>query len=295
MREVPSVQIVTDGNPFIGYGHIRRSAALAERLKQEGINVTMLGLSEDAKEMLPSPGIANLAPDLVVFDVFDGIDTLIANAREQGQVTITLDWFGQEIPDFNIVVFAHDTVRASKQSFIGFEYIILREEIIAAKKILNKGLENVLVCLGGGDLLKQSEQAAGVLAKLGLQTTLVLGPMATDIETGSNIRKLTNPPDFPHLLAASDWAVTNAGGCFFEALYLGTPAFALPQSPMESRIAACVAEKNAVLGSGLENIRRFDKAEMENASNNGMELIDGKGLTRVATIVKEQAWQKRNG
>ncbi len=279
------IEIFCDGNKKIGMGHIRRSSALAEKLKEAKIDVIISGLSEEAKKLLPAQPSYNRKPDVVLFDSLEGIDNELQKAQSNKQLTITLDWFGDTIPDINIVVFPHSEVRAKKEKYIGFEYIILREEILRAERPVVTDNNKVLICLGGADLLKQSYDAAVLLKEQGFDITLVQGPLAKNIPD-DGIRKLVDPSDFPSLLANCDWAVTNGAGCFFEAMYLGKAAFVLPQTGLEMRIAVFAQKENAVLGIGMDQLRGFSYAEIKETSAKGAALVNGGGLDRVTAIIK---------
>jgi spore coat polysaccharide biosynthesis predicted glycosyltransferase SpsG len=141
--------------------------------------------------------------------------------------------------------------------------------------------------LGGGDILGQSFEAAVILANQGYDVTLIKGPLAKIDKAKCNFSILVNPTDFPEILNSCDWAVTNGGGCFFEALYLGKPVFVLPQTEMELKIVSYAKQFNTILGMGIENLSNINHTKFETVSYNGMKLIDGKGLSRISSIIKE--------
>ena len=285
MSGVALIEICCDGNQQIGYGHIRRSSALAVQLEKKGLAVRLIGLSEEAKKLLPVAKEYNQQPSIVVFDSLEGICQEIQKAQTEGKITVTLDWFGNSIPDINIVVYPHSEVKAKKEKYIGFDYIILRDEILKVEKSTGSNNQDVLVCLGGGDLLGQTYEAAIGLKNKGLTVTVVQGPLAKNILSEEGIQTLINPPDFPSLLANCDWAVTNGAGCFFEAMYLGKSAFVLPQTEMEIRIAGYAKERGALLGMGMENLRAFSVDELQKVSEQGKKLVDGHGTERIAAII----------
>ena len=288
MNEKSLVEIFCDGNSIIGFGHIRRSIALANFLTKQNISVKLSGLSEDATKYLPQSDCLTGKAQIYVFDSMIGIDSRIAEAKKKGKITVTLDWFGDTVADINIVVFPHQEVKALKMSYVGFEYIIIRDEILSFKpKKKNTSWQNVIVSIGGADLLKQSYQVAELLCKRDFNVTVVQGPLTNSSPTTKSFHVLHNPENFPEILNSSDWAVTNGGGCLFEALYLGKPSFVLPQTPFEWRIANFAGEKKAILGAGIESIRDFSNEEFEVVSKNGMNLVDGQGLIRIYNIIKE--------
>mgnify|MGYP000873502048 CR=1 FL=1 len=54
MNEYPLIQIFCDGNTEIGFGHVRRSSALAAYLCDRNIPAVLTGLSKDSKDLLPN-------------------------------------------------------------------------------------------------------------------------------------------------------------------------------------------------------------------------------------------------
>ena len=281
------IEIFCEGNEEVGYGHILRSSTLAARLEKDGIDVRISGLSESARRMLPTPKHMGHTARVVVFDSLAGIDDQIRVAHERGQITVALDWFGETVPDVNIAVYPHGKVHATRETHIGFKYILVREEIALLHRIRPTGrASRVLIFLGGGDLLNQGHEAAHRLRDDGLDVTLVQGPLAKTMAADAGYRVLVNPSELPQLLASCDWAVTNGGGCLFEALCVGKAAFVLPQTDAEMRIACYAQEIGAVLGIGLNSLRGFHPAELKSVVECGVKLVDERGAERVSSIVR---------
>lgn len=287
MSNLPLVEIHCEGNEKVGYGHIRRSITLAAQLERDGLDVHISGLSEEARRWLPAPRCAKRSADIQIFDSPSGIDEKIRAAQASGQITVALDWFGEAIPDVNIVVYQHGEVRGIRKVHVGFEYILIRKEIaMLHRKPVTQSTKRVLVFLGGGDMLNQGHVTARLLSRHGLDVTLVQGPLTTNRSDGEGYRVLINPENLPQLLEACDWAVTNGGGCMFETMCVGKAAFVLPQTEAEMRLARFAAERGAVLGIGLDNLRKFGVTELGSVAENGANLIDGHGAVRISTIVQ---------
>jgi spore coat polysaccharide biosynthesis predicted glycosyltransferase SpsG len=282
------VEIFCDGNKTIGLGHIRRSTALCNHLIASGISARLTGISSTASSLISVQEYSGGSSKIAVFDVFEGIEDRIAQAKNDDKICITLDWFGEEIPDINIVVFPHKHVLAKQTSYTGFDYIIVRDEISRLREEkLTKSVSKVFICLGGGDLNDQGHDTAIKLSDLGYDVTLVCGPLSAQKACSEyKFKILVDPPDFPRLLSECDWVVTNGGGCFFEAACLGKAAFILPQTEMELAIANFAEKKGAVLGIGEENLRAFGLREIRKIAKNAFSIIDGKGLDRVTAIIK---------
>lgn len=287
MKVGPSVEIFCEGNDRVGFGHIRRASTLAAQMERDGLNVRITGLSIEAQRLLPAQKFLSSSASIQVFDSPYRIDDEIFASRSAGHITVTLDWFGDVIPDINIAVYPHCEVRGVRGAYVGFEYILIRKEITLLRPSpVTQSAKRVLVFLGGGDLLNQGHETSRRLSQLGYEVTLVQGPLATNKDAGDGYQVLVNPPDLPQLLASSDWAVTNGGGCLFEAMCIGKAAFVLPQTEAEMKIAQVSEARSAVLGIGLDNLRKFHHDDLEMVANNGSILIDGCGAERISDIIR---------
>ena len=278
-----SVQIYCDGGEGVGYGHLFRSKALKNLLLSEGITSSLYGLTKEVNELIGKDKFENKNAGVVIFDSHRNIDSRLVNLKKQNKKVVTLDWFGKEKPHFNIVVHPHQKPKALIKSFIGYKYVIIRDQIINQKKIKRKK-NQATICIGGGDLLGQSKLAANYLSKKGLNVILVYGSSPNRFLKSEKHRVLFNPSNFTNLLASSYLVVTNGGGCMFESIYLKTPAFVLPQTLFEKRVARVAKKNNAILGMGISNLKNF-KTET-NSNNFNFEFIDGLGGMRIVEIIK---------
>lgn len=280
----PDVELVCDGGPEIGYGHIRRMLTLADALRRAGVNVQITGVSECAKSFLPLQPLMEASAGVLVLDAPFGLDQRIRDARDAGQRVIALDWFGELEPDIAVVIYPHSSVRARLRSYVGLDFQIIRPEIANAPRF-QEG-KGVVVLLGGGDLLGQGHRAAAQLVQFGLRVSLIQGPLASNCEPSTLYEVLVNPPDLPSRLAGSAWLVTNGGSCMFEALCLGKAIVVLPQTHAENSVAKFVLERGGLLGIGFEALECFDEMEIRNKSQQAVALVDGHGAERVAAIVE---------
>lgn len=287
MNKVPAIDIFCEGNKKVGYGHIRRAITLASQLEKDGISVRILGLSEDARVLLPKPATIRSSPRVHIFDLPCVNDDRIRESQSSGYFTVALDWFGATIPDVNIAVYPHSEVLGKKAVYIGFQYILIREDVASyGRATSTHSANNVLIVLGGGDLLDQGHETALFLRKKGLDVTLVQGPLASNVGSGDGYRVIVNPKNLTQLLINCDWVVTNGGGCLFEAICLGKAAFVLPQTQQETKIARYVESKRAILGIGSKDLRAFENVELNIVSERGFKLVDGKGASRISSIVR---------
>lgn len=282
-----SVDIYCDGNAKIGLGHVRRSFALAKELQRLGVVTRIISLSIEANRLLnPLSELESTEADpaeVALFDAPHGLDEPLLKAHRIGQKTVALDWFGETSPDVAIAVYPHAAVRARADCYVGFQYVIIRQEI-QKESALAPG-RGAVVVLGGADVLEQGPRAAACVAKKGLEVTLVQGPLTSGETVASGFRVVHNPSNLPQLLSGCRLAVTNAGTCMFESLFLRRATVALPQSRREHALAEAMVKRGALVGVGLNQLDKVPFGGCDEVADGGRRVIDGQGVSRVAKIV----------
>ena len=83
MIEYPVIQIFCDGNTEIGFGHIRRSSALAAYLCERNFPAVLTALSKDSKSLLPNSNFSDEMLKVAVFDSMSGIEDLILSFQKK--------------------------------------------------------------------------------------------------------------------------------------------------------------------------------------------------------------------
>ncbi len=286
MKAAARVDILCDGNDQIGFGHIRRAQTLAAQLARDGVPVKIIA-NAASPAMLPVVTAEDAALTITIFDTPLDIDEKISALTKQGRMTIALDYFGNALPDVNIAVFAHKAVRARRVAYVGFEYILIRDEIYSQRGLTNPAPNgHVMVMVGGGDILGQGHLAAQALVRAGCKVTLIQGPYAASSPRCSSYDVCINPSNLPELFAGCAWAVTSGGGSLFEGLCLGKAVHVLPQTVAEERIAQHVDSRGRILGIGLDSLRAYGANEVINAATRSAYLVDGLGVQRVSKIVR---------
>jgi spore coat polysaccharide biosynthesis predicted glycosyltransferase SpsG len=289
MSNLPRIDILCDGNEKIGFGHVRRSQALAAQLVRDGVIVRVMSSALQSSAMLPVMSLDDSVSAVTIFDTPLDIDEKLNMLASLGRLTVALDYFGNALPDINIAVFAHQVVRAKHYACVGFEYILIRDEIFNMRARACSGrTDRVMIMVGGGDILGQGPRAAEVLVRAGCRVTLIQGPYAASSQQCSDYEVCTNPSNLPEIFAACDWAVTSGGGALFEGLCLGKAVHVLPQTDAEERVARHVYSEGGVLGVGLESLRAYNLNEIVNKGSNGVHLVDGLGAQRVSKIVRSR-------
>lgn len=273
---MPKVSVIFEAGPQIGIGHQMRSRSIAGELARSGCEVRLAELDSVTSDWFTGC-------DVALFDTPHCAQTQLALAKQSQATTFALDYFYAGPVDVGIFVYLHETPRPSVGTVAnGFEFVVVRPEIVAQPAVERNG--DVLIMLGGSDVLGQSREVAERLSSDGHVVTIVQGPLAK-IPSVSGIKTIKNPPDLPERMAAAPWAVTNAGGSLFEMLYLGTPVFVLPQTQFEQTIAKVLRNEPGVLGVGgpLDVVAPAVTPPITVKDK----LIDGKGVQRICNLVME--------
>jgi spore coat polysaccharide biosynthesis predicted glycosyltransferase SpsG len=279
------IDLVCDGGSDIGFGHIRRILALSDQLSRQGFDCNVIGISPHAASLLPRQPQSFSPASIVVFDAPNGLEERMKAALAIGQCVVALDWFGRVEPDIAITVYPHSPVRARYRSYVGLEYQIIRSEI-TDQPTLKKG-KDVVVMLGGGDLLKQGHLVSEQLSQKGLKVVLIQGPFADKGYNKAGYEVVFDPTDLPSRLMSASWLVTNGGACMFEAMCLGKAAAVLPQTPAEAVLADIIYSDGGVLSVGLQHLTIPSDAEVLAVEHQAARLVDGRGVERVAQIIGE--------
>ncbi|MBF0096746.1 MAG: hypothetical protein HQM04_11645 [Magnetococcales bacterium] len=281
------IEMICDGNRQCGFGHIRRSLALAKTLQQRGHRVRLTLLSpHEFPNRGDWPHDAG-AVDVWLLDLPYPGDHWVAKARYAGQPVLTLDYSGQLAPDQNVAIFDHGVLPIHVPQKVGLSYAIIRDEVRAlAPATTGRG---VLVCLGGGDLNGIGMSIAHRLAALGEQVTLIEGPFVPERAIADTLpfTVLRTPEDLPARMAACRWAVTNGGTTMMEMMCLGKPVHVLPQTEAEYRFALHVLNLGGVMGVGQETLVALGThPRIDTIASHAARLVDGQGLLRIASEVE---------
>ena len=275
------IKILSDGNNKIGYGHIARSKALYYFLKQR-LPTTFENVSQRS---LKSSEILN--NKITIIDITQGYDDEILIEKKATSLLVCLDYFGDISIDYNIVVFPHTKPVANFSTFIGLDYIILREDILTIKNNQKAKDEYFLVTIGGADINNYSFSLAKRIHKQGFKVKVSLGPLFNFVlDNKYPFEVLNNPSNFHEVLNNASVVICNGGGTLFESLYLNKRCYVIPQSKEEENIAKYLLEKKLILGMGFNNFCAENISKIINEEINQKNIIDGKGVERVFEIIK---------
>jgi len=169
----------------------------------------------------------------------------------------------------------------------------------------------ILVSLGGSDpenvTLKILEALQGLTARK-VEMKVVAGGGNSHIsaleaaskESPSSIRLVRNAANMPELMAWADMAIISGGTTSYETAFMGLPSLITIIADNQVRVAEKLAEKGVALNLGWHHeltdacIKKTVLEMMHNQvaraamSRIGMQLVDGRGTTRVIGAMLER-------
>ena len=281
-----SIEVLCDGGEEYGYGHIRRSYTLARALESEKYPVKFTVLTKSKNFLIPDFTSTDIEPVIQILDLPYEIQSWVDRANKKNIPTIALDYFGDARATSTISIYEHLIPPPEGQRFVGFEYALIRSEILQfAPAEIGSG---IIVMIGGSDLNQVGESIALRLRDAGKYVYLIQGPVikenyAMDLQ---NVTVLHDPKNLESCMASCEWAVTNGGGSMMEMMCLGKAVHVVPQTKDELLLAKIAFDKGALLGIGLDKLRVPTLKEIKQVGEQARKLVDGQGVNRVIDQVK---------
>jgi len=252
-----------DASGLIGVGHVMRSLALGEAMRDAGFDVVLAsvdlpaGMREEARKC----GITIVDLNCVQFGADDALATLAIN----GNVLVVDGYLFErnffeilEIKKTNFVViddnvetkalapsvvinqnphatpemYAH--LSGDPMLLLGLQYAMLRREVREAAKLSVVLIaKKVFVALGGSDFLKLTGPIVHALKDLDIELCVAVGPTNSQRQQIEEVvqsvphSRMILQADYITELASSSLAILAAGSSLWEAAALGVPSIGL--------------------------------------------------------------------
>jgi len=277
------IGIRADGSSEIGYGHLVRTGALAEKFLQHSHEVTYLTRTPSTVSDI-CPGAVSIhqlgddevddtvdwlerkKPDALLTDSYN-VDTEYQRQLSESVsplVTITDDSRFTLCCDVNLNGNVHapelnyEWDGGKPEMLLGPDYLLVREQFRQlAKKTppWRDSPQRALVTFGGSDVNNVTPSAMRALDGFDGEVNVIIGPGFTNEDeileavdsTDAQFDLLRDPDNLPELMFDSDFAVSAGGSTVYELLSTGTPTIGIPQSDNQVPIIQSLAEKDAIL------------------------------------------------
>ena len=249
--------------------------------------------------------------DLIILDIQDTPSAFIRKIRQNKKPVVSFEDLGEGRNHVDLLIDCNlgeeNSVGLPVQTLFGYPYSVLAPEfetLHSKKRELNGSIESVLITLGGTDPHSLTSLLADKLLQIqpNLSMTLLAGPgcknipALKDLETQNETVKLLESTSQMAQTLFDHSAVFCAGGVtLHEAMAVGTPAFVINQVSHQVEKADRAEKQGAAMNLGmaeswnesrLPEILESRPETLEKMSLAGKNLIDGKGLKRVADAIE---------
>ena len=297
------VEIVADGGPQLGYGHVGRCLAIWEALDGDAVfAVQDPGVAAFVRARGATAAAAPSSP-IVLLDhrAPTGADAVRA-LQAAGRRVVLLDDLGAGRDIADLVVDPPTAAHwppTQRPRLGGFEHVLLRQEVRAARRA--PAPAGVLLALGASDPTQLTPVLATALAGAGVEGLVAnLGP-GYGGPPPSHVALLRDPAGFVAALAATGLLIAAYGHALLEAAHLGVPAVIVVTRAEHLEHARAFARNGtAQLVDMSEQPRPAQLAELVTVTlarpdrlaamaARGRALVDGRGAERVAAAIRALA------
>ena len=267
-----------DASGLIGVGHVMRSLALGEAMRDAGFDVVLASVDLPAgiREEAHKCGISVVDLQCEPFGSDDALATLSLNGA-----VLVIDGYKFEREFFEILekgsnnfVVVDDNVETKALApsvvinqnphatpemyahlsgdpklLLGLQYAMLRREVREAAKLsVAPVAKKVFVAMGGSDFLKLTEPIVRALKDLDIELCVAVGPTNSqrqqieDVVQSVPRARIILQADYITELASSSLAILAAGSSLWEAAALGVPSISLIVADNQLKAAQALLE-----------------------------------------------------
>ncbi|MGO1468948.1 MAG: UDP-2,4-diacetamido-2,4,6-trideoxy-beta-L-altropyranose hydrolase [Tissierella sp.] len=336
-----NILIRADGSSKIGLGHIIRTMALANELTGRGCHVYYLTKSDEkVVDILADNAfeVISIEQDL---DIKGEIDIVNKNIKEKGinifvgdsfcidryylsnldrnkVLVVLLDNLRDMSLDADLIInggiyapdFQKKAEKYNTKALLGLSYTLLREQFMNLKtRIINKDVKNILITMGGADVLNMTYDLMEYIIELDgkLHLNVIVGNAFTKrdeikslAQNNPNISLYSNVNNMAELMEKNDIAISAGGTTLYELAATGTPTITIVQADNQFLQATKFDKKKMVINAGdgheiskqkflkiLEDLI-INYERRKEMSKLGQSSIDGKGANRCSSIILEE-------
>ena len=294
------VEIVADGGPALGYGHVGRCLAVWEALDGDAVfAVQDPDVAAFVEARGAQAGAAPTAPIVLLDRALPTDAEYVRGLQAADRRVVLLDDLGDGRAVADLVVDPPTAARwppTDRPRLAGFEHVLLRDEVRIAERAATPS--GVLLALGGSDPTGLTPVLAAALAGAGVDDLVVnIGPgYAAPLPAGVTL--LRDPAAFVATLATARLLVAAYGHSLLEAAHLGVPALIVVTREDHREHAAAFAEHGTAALIDMSDRPRPDELaalvgdvlahgdELATMASRGRALVDGRGAERVARAIR---------
>ena len=278
------VTIRADAGPSLGYGHVRRTLSVANKLQvMAGMQVRYLMKPESDSALVQASGCdvihltdSSIESLVAAVKATDGpliLDTYALTKgdleclEQAGFCTVVFD-DGKRLESYpaNVVIdYAPGATQLPYQGLtttcfcLGPAYFPLRRKFLDLQVHRNRRrpIQRVVITFGGSDPDDQTARTVKLFSQHShpWKVVAILGPgytgRAEEVALPEGFVELRrNVADMAQVLAAADFVISGAGGTALELAYLGVPGLLLVLSEDQQRIASALAQVGAAINLG---------------------------------------------
>lgn len=311
--------ILTEGGEDIGLGHITRCSAIAGWVQKQGRTCRMVidwhgsghnpGNFEEARWMdweLSGPSF-----QAVLVDSYKAPATTYGKIKNFAERLVVIDDY-HRLPEYgaDLVINPNpysNSIPYAENAAGGTQYVILRDAFreCTEKYRLRDKVKKILVTVGGTDMRSMLPVLADLLEKTDYEVVFVCGNEATeqamkDRFAGNrrfSFYGFAGPALMCRLMLGCDVAISACGQTLHELAYLGAPTIGIrigddqllnQQAYIEAGFLSLAIDWNS---GELESLLRHELNGLNSVearaakSKTGMNIIDGKGVERIAQLI----------